>query len=281
MENIIKNYNIINFENNKIIVIIDNNKIIWFNAKQISISLKYKEPKKAITKYVEKEDKIQLKNIDINFKVYQQPDSIYINESGLNSLLILSRTKKSKKFLKWITKDVLPLMRKNKLYSNNDEITLLQKKINELEHQNKLLKNDMKIEKFPEGAIVYVVEDFDINQEIIYKIGKTDDMNKRIKIYNTHSIHNKQVIYYVEIKCPLQLETCLKSMLYKYRIKNRKDFFNCTLIKIKKAFNVCINSIKCIENPNLEQNGGTIDKITYYQYKLNKLYNQYTISTID
>ena len=40
----------------------------------------------------------------------------------------------------------------------------------------------MKIEKFPEGAIVYVVEDYDINQEIIYKIGKTDDMNKRIKM---------------------------------------------------------------------------------------------------
>jgi hypothetical protein len=100
-------------------------------------------------------------------------------------------------------------------------------------HQNKLLKTNMKIEKFP-GGVVYVVEDYDINQEIIYKIGKTDDMNKRIKIYNTHSIHNKHVAYYVDIKCPLQLETCLKSMLYKYRIKNRKDFFNCSLIKIKK-----------------------------------------------
>jgi hypothetical protein len=61
-------------------------------------------------------------------------------------------------------------MRRSSIYSNNDEITLLQKKINELEHQNKLLKNNMKIEKFPEGAIVYVVEDYDINQEIIYKI---------------------------------------------------------------------------------------------------------------
>ena len=51
----------------------------------------------AIINNVEQEDKKQLKNIDINFKVYQQPDSIYINESGLNSLLILRRTQKSKK----------------------------------------------------------------------------------------------------------------------------------------------------------------------------------------
>ena len=54
----------------------------------------------AIVNNVDKEDKIQLKNIDINFKVYQQPDSIYINESGLYSLLILSRSKKVKQIFK-------------------------------------------------------------------------------------------------------------------------------------------------------------------------------------
>jgi len=272
----ITNYNIITFENQNIIVIIDNDKIIWFNAKQVSSSLKYKEPKKAIQKYVDKQDKILLKKININFKLQQQPNSLYINESGLNSLLILSRSKKSKKFLLWITKTVLPLMRQNLIFSDNNEITLLQKKINELEHQNKLLKNDLKLEKFPEGAIVYVVEDYDINQEIIYKIGKTDDMNKRIKIYNTHSIHNKPVVHYVKIKCPLQLETCLKSMLYKYRIKNRKDFFNCSLLKIKKAFNACMKSIKCIE-----QNDGLVETITYYENKLNEIYNKINIATID
>ena len=134
----------------------------------------------------------------------------------------------------------------------------------------------MKIEKFPDGAIVYVVEDYDINQEIIYKIGKTDDMNKRIKIYNTHSIHNKPVVHYVEIKCPLQLESCIKSMLYKYRIKNRKEYFNCSLIKIKQAIDKCIKSIKCIE-----QEGGMIEKITYYENKINKLYNKIILTSIN
>jgi len=36
-------YNSINFEKHKIIVIIDNNNFIWFNAKQICISLEYKQ----------------------------------------------------------------------------------------------------------------------------------------------------------------------------------------------------------------------------------------------
>ena len=54
------NYKTINFENNKIIVLIDNNKNIWFNAKQVCISLKYKQPKITIITNVDKSDKVQL-----------------------------------------------------------------------------------------------------------------------------------------------------------------------------------------------------------------------------
>ena len=46
--------------------------------------------------------------MNIEFEIQQQPDSVYINESGLYSLLIASKTHKSKKFIKWLTSDVLP-----------------------------------------------------------------------------------------------------------------------------------------------------------------------------
>jgi len=277
-------YNTINFEKHKIIVIIDNNNIIWFNAKQVCMSLEYKQTKQAIINNVEKNDKIQLKNMNIRFEIKQQPDSIYINESGLYSLLISSKTIKSKKFIRWITNDVLPELRKKNVFSPDKDITKLLKKINELETKNKLLHNDLKLEKFPEGAMVYVIEDT-IENEIYYRIGKTDNMNKRIKIYNTHSLHNKKVIYYVELLCPLQLETCIKSMLYKYRYKNRKDYFNCNLNKIIKAFKKCIESIKCVEN----QTGGNLTsfniknniyKVTYYENKLQKINDIINISNI-
>jgi len=288
-------YNTITFENNKIIVIIDNNNNIWFNAKQICLSLKYKQTTKAISNNVDSNDKIQLKNMNINFSIKQQPDSIYINESGLYSLLISSKTIRAKKFNKWITNDVLPKLRKNNIYSSDEGITNLLKKINELETKNKLLENDLKLEKFPDGAIVYVVEDTDIDGELYYKIGKTDNMNKRIKIYNTHSIHNKKVVYYIELQCPLQLETCIRSMLYKYRFKNKKDYFKCSLNKIINAFNKCIESIECIENQiggynlitedagNFLNNITTIEnkiyKITYYERKLQKIYDLINLST--
>jgi prophage antirepressor-like protein len=271
-------YNTIDFENHKIIVIIDNNNIIWFNAKQICISLEYKQTKQTIINIVEKSDKIQLKNMNISFEMQQQPDSIYINESGLYTLLITSKNKKSKKFIKWITNDVLPKLRQKNIFSPDENITKLLKKINELELKNKLLQNDLKLEKFPEGAMVYVIEDRDINNEIYYRIGKTDDMNKRIKIHNTHSIHNKKVVHYAELLCPLQLETCIRSMLYKYRYKNKKDYFKCELNKIIKAFDKCIESIKCVENQT--GGNGNIHMITHYKNKLEKIYNIVNISTI-
>ena len=170
------------------------------------------------------------------------------------------------------------MRRQKNIFSPDENITNLLKKINELEKKNKLLHNDLKLEKFPDGAIVYVIEEND-DTETYYRIGKTDNMNKRIKIHNTHSIHNKIVVYYVELLCPLQLETCIRSMLYKYRYKNKKDYFNSSLKKIIKAFDKCIESIKCVES----QHGGgqLVYKIKYYENKLKKLYDIFNLSNLE
>lgn len=276
-------YNTITFENQKIITIIDNNQTIWFNSKQTAKSLEYIQEKKAISNNVDKEDKIQLKNMNISFDVPQHPDSVYINESGLYTLLIASKTKKAKKFVKWLVSDVLPKLRKKNVDTTDEEINKLLNKITELENKNKMLLNDLKLEKFPDGAMVYVVEDFDMDGTKYYKIGKTDNMNKRISVYNTHSIHNKKVVHYVELLCPLQLETCIRSMLYKYRYKNKKDYFNCELNKITKAFNKCMESIKCVEE-NIDGGGindKKIYKIMYYENVLKELYEIINLSSIE
>lgn len=50
----------------------------------------------------------------------------------------------------------------------------------------------------------------------MYRLKKSDNMEKRKKIYNTHTIYKKNVILIKEIYCPLQFETCIRSMLYNY-----------------------------------------------------------------
>jgi hypothetical protein len=66
-------------------------------------------------------------------------------------------------------------------------------------------------------------------------------------------------------------------MLYKYRYKNRKDLFRCSLTKVKKAFTECVNSIKCVED---QEGGNKKYSITYYDNILKNLYDSINIITI-
>jgi prophage antirepressor-like protein len=260
--------NTIKFENNNINVIIDENSIVWFNANEIAISLEYKYPKDAIINNVEKEDKVKLEDMNISYKIKKHPHSIYINESGLYSLLIQSRLEKAKKFKLWITKTVLPSIRKFGYYKlkkiHESNINEIMKKINFLEKQNNKLKNELKIETFPNGSLVYIV-DYTDEEENMYRLGQSDDMEKRKKIYNTHTIYKKNIILIREVVCPLQYETCIRAMLYNYRIKKRKDFYQCDIKKIEKAFEKCDDSIKC-----MNQVGGS-NKITLITFKIEQL----------
>ena len=93
--------------------------------------------------------------------------------------------------------------------------------------------------------MIYIV-DYSDNDKHIYRLGQTNDLTKRKTIYDTHTAFKKNIVFTKVVACPLQYEICLKSMLYKYRIKNRKDFYECPLNKIRKAFNKCDDSIKCM-----------------------------------
>jgi len=103
--------------------------------------------------------------MNINFKIKQQPDSIYINEIGLYKLLLSSRNKKSKIFMKWVKADILPKLRQQNIFSPDKDIINLLQKINDLENKNKILLNNLKLDKFPESGIVYVTEEIDENKE--------------------------------------------------------------------------------------------------------------------
>ena len=78
-------------------------------------------------------------------------------------------------------------------------------------------------------------------------------------------MYKKNVVLIYETKCPIQIETCLRALLYDYRYKNRKDFFICHLKIVKKALNYCKKSVQC-----MQQKGGNFyfyDDI--FQLKIN------------
>ena len=264
MEEIFKNLdeNYIIYNSKIISVISDNNEKIWFNAHEVCEALGYKNPKLTIINNIDKKDKIQLEKINTNIKINKHPHSIYITESGLYSLIFTSRLKSSVEFREWITHEILPSIRKHGIYKLKQgfikEKNDIMKKINYYERQVKLLNNDLKKNKFPEGALLYVL-DYSENNTEIYRIGKTDDLNKRKQIYDSHTLHKKNVIHYTQITNPIKLEMCVRAMLYDFRYKDKKDFYVCKLKTIKDAIKVCVQEQKNMSLKNQKGGGGNIN----------------------
>ena len=279
-ETLEKNY--ITFDNTIINVIIDNSDKIWFNANQLAKSIGYSDPKGALTKHTDILDRIQIKHINHSYNIKQHPQTVYLSEAGLYKLILRSKLKTTKKFSDWVTNDVLPSIRKYGYYTMKKtyekEKTNLLDKINYLEKQNKLMTNDLKKEKYPNGALVYFVDysNDDKYEKNVYRLGETDDMNKRKKIYDTHMLHNRNVVIKDFTKKPIPLETCIKAMLYDYRYKNKKDFYICDLSIIKKAFKNCKRSIN-----NMNQMGGGLSVTDKLRNNLTELDNKiYEINKI-
>ena len=111
---------VFHYEENEITVIKCRDDI-WFGGKDIAKALGYEKTRNAILKHVDDDDKSILEDfrrgpqIRAPFK-NEQGGSIFINESGLYSLIFGSRLESAKNFKRWVTKDVLPSIRKTGRY---------------------------------------------------------------------------------------------------------------------------------------------------------------------
>ena len=121
---------VFHYEENKISVIKCNDEI-WFRGKSVAQSLGYLKPLKALHTHVDKEDKGKLSDlkgvpqngVHLRLGVTQngvhlnlQSGCLFINESGLYSLILRLKLESAKVFKRWVTEDVLPSIRKTGRY---------------------------------------------------------------------------------------------------------------------------------------------------------------------
>ena len=111
---------VFHYEENEITVIKCRDDI-WFRGKDISKALGYEKTRSAILKHVNDDDKSILEDLRRRPQIgapfeNEQGGSIFINESGLYSLIFGSRLELAKNFKRWVTKDVLPSIQKTGRY---------------------------------------------------------------------------------------------------------------------------------------------------------------------
>lgn len=116
----------------------------WFVGKDVADILGYTNTPKAIRDHVDIEDKLTERIVLSG----QNREVIFINESGLYSLILLSKMPNAKKFKHWVTSEVLPSIRKNGVYAvdellDNPEVAIKAfTALKEEREKNRMLQED-------------------------------------------------------------------------------------------------------------------------------------------
>ena len=106
------NLTIFKFENTPVQTIVENNEI-FFRATQLAELLQYKNPHDALRKHVDSDD---LAKREIVNTINKRAQVLFVNESGMYSLVLSSKLEQAKKVKRWVTSEVLPTIRKTGKY---------------------------------------------------------------------------------------------------------------------------------------------------------------------
>jgi len=93
---------------------------MWFVGKDVAEILGYSNTRDALARHVDNEDKttVMIPDTGSNYK----SQAVIINESGLYSLILLSKLPKAKEFKRWVTSTILPTIRKTGGYVANEDL---------------------------------------------------------------------------------------------------------------------------------------------------------------
>ena len=109
----------------------------YFVGKDVALALGYKKTENALIMHVDKDDTLKQGGVD---RLGRKNQVIFINESGLYSLILSSKLESAKRFKRWVTSEVLPAIRKNGRYELEKQNTQLSNQNRMLESRNTLLE---------------------------------------------------------------------------------------------------------------------------------------------
>ena len=111
----------------------------WFVGKDIAAALGYSNPRDAISKHVDDEDKNSVAIRDGN---KGNPNQVIINESGMYSLILGSKLDGAKRFKRWVTSEILPTIRKTGAFATDSaaaELKARELRVKEMNAQARLI----------------------------------------------------------------------------------------------------------------------------------------------
>jgi prophage antirepressor-like protein len=223
------------FENNPISILqenINNKKIYCFKASDIGKALNLSNIAVSIQSYDE-DEKVLRKAYDLRGC---EQDTTFLTSQGVYRLLYNSKKEGAKKFRKWagnILDDIIFNESKEikKQLEEKDKLLLDKQAI--IEKQETQLTKLTRVISHKVGESVYVFE-CKYENEIIYKIGRTKNANKRETELITGNF-NGEVVFHFPCLNSILLEKFVHQLLDNYRLDVNREWFNCSLEEIKNV----------------------------------------------
>jgi prophage antirepressor-like protein len=225
---------------------------VYFKAKHITKILEYDDIAAAIINNIDIEDKFKIdENLGEVFEIITLPFSfidtiknedfktIFINESGLYSLISASKNTEANKFKKMITSKVLPYIRKYGSYS--------------------IINNyvEVDLDKYYGIDCVYVIH----IKNNIYKYGNTSHLFKRLQSHKTN-FNYKKIIKIYEMKNINDAKKLEKKIMNLTKSLNINIIYNLGNTNHKEMFEInnkdLYNIIKKIDDFTLDFNNKQI-----------------------
>lgn len=112
----------------------------WFIGKDLAVVLGYSNPRKALLDHVDEEDKTD--GVTIRDSIGRTQNPVFINESGLYSLILKSKLPSAKQFKRWVTSEVLPSIRKYGAYATEKTLNRVEGDTEEAEKLFRMLREE-------------------------------------------------------------------------------------------------------------------------------------------
>ena len=246
--------NLLKYNQTEIFIIVDKNNQIWFKLKDIVKLLGYNDHSRTVSR-INISNKFKFKDIKVlpsmAIPLNSQPSTIFIDEAGLYKLLTNSRKELAQKFRDEVFTNILPTIRKTGKYNVENK-----NKLKELNKEIIDLKNNQRNIKYPIGKAIYIIKKV-INTKKYYKLGRTKDLNKRLKVYNTGNPNKTLYTYCCLIKDD-SIDKCIKTIFKNKEFIKNKEYYVTNIKQIINVINKCDKRIKklccgyCLKCMNLE-----------------------------
>lgn len=150
----------------------------WFVGKDVAEALGYVDPKDAIRKHVDSEDKLLVQKGQIATLEIPNRGMTIINESGMYSLIFGSKLESAKRFKHWVTSEVLPAIRKTGKYETVSNPLPKAQSVSEAVNLGKFVRDLLK----DQGASPYQMADILLDTMKQFGVNLSDKLLLPVKM---------------------------------------------------------------------------------------------------